>query len=79
MSNLKALDEAANLSITKGKKSLRANVTFCRFLGIVFILVGVFHLMINGMAFLGPDVFLCIFGAALIIGAQVYASALKDN
>ena len=52
----KTLDEAASLSVTKAKKSSKANVTFCRFLGIVFVLVGIIPLVIYGKGLL---LFLC--------------------
>ena len=76
--NLKTLDEAALLSVTKAKKSLIANVMFCRFLGIVFIVVGIIPLFF-GMKSLFLTSFLSIMGVAFIIGGQIYASALKDK
>ena len=78
MKNLKILDEAALLSVTKAKKTLTANVMVCRFLGIAFIIAGIAHLFL-GMKWLMLTAFLSFMGVAFIIGAQIYASALKDK
>ena len=77
MKNLKTLDEAATLGITKTKNSLKANVTFCRFSGAVFILVGVLFLIVFGKPFISVTVLTVFLGVGLFIGAQFFASAIK--
>lgn len=78
LNNLKNIDEAALISITKAQKSLTANVMFCRLLGVVFILIGIFMFFYdrNDLFSFG---FLTVMGLAFVIGSQIYASALKDK
>ncbi|MDH3378853.1 MAG: hypothetical protein OEQ39_18155 [Gammaproteobacteria bacterium] len=79
INNLNTLDEAAILSVTKAKKTLKANVTFGRFLGIIFILVGIISLIILGKDFTVLSLFMGIMGVAFVLGAQIYAYALKEK
>jgi hypothetical protein len=79
MRNLKTLDEAATLGTTKAKNSLKANVIFCRFLGAAFIFAGVLFSIVFGKPFISVTAFTIFMGVAFFIGAQFYASAIKEK
>ena len=78
MAGLLVLDEAAFQSVTKGKKTMNANVMFCRLMGAVFILVGVASLL-GGRRFWPVTGFLVVAGLAMIFGSLIYAKALREN
>ena len=75
---LKALDEAAVISTTKGKRTLKANVMFCIFLGSVFAAMGILLFVLSRAAW-PPAAFLLVMGIALIIGGLIYARALREQ
>ena len=75
---LAALDEAALISTTKGSRTLKANVTFCVFLGSVFALIGVVIVVMSPSAW-PAGAFLLATGMALIIGGMIYARALRER
>jgi hypothetical protein len=78
LDGLLLLDESATLSVTKGKKTLKANVTFCIFMGAVFILIGLVPLIVTRS--LWPlTVFLAVVGLAFMAGGLIYAQALRET
>ena len=73
LANLEILDEAAILTVTNAKKTMVANVWFCRLLGGVFITVG----FVAALWDVGLAAFLVVMGSAVILGGQIYARALR--
>ena len=78
LDGLKTLDEAAIISATKGKRTLKANVTFCLFLGTLFVVIGLLLLLVSRSAW--PfTAFLVVVGLAYMVGGLIYARALREQ
>jgi hypothetical protein len=78
MTGLLKIDEASSEFLSKGKKSLKANVVFCLILGILFILFAVPTFLVTPSIWpLG--LFLGVMGAGFVCGGIVYANALKTK
>ena len=78
LDGLLALDQSATISITKGQKSLKANVLFCLFLGGVFVVIGLL-LSLGGSESWGFAAVVVFFGLSFMGGGLIYARALRDN
>lgn len=78
LDGLLLLDESAILSVTKGKKTLKANVKFCMFVGGVMILIGLVPLLFTPSIW-PLTLFLGVLGLAYMAGGVIYAQALREK
>src|SRR4051812_27924413 len=78
LAGLLLIDEAAALSVTKGKRTMKANVMFCMFLGGIFILIGLVPLLVTPSIW-PLSLFLGVVGLAFMAGGLIYAPALREK
>lgn len=71
-------DEATVLAVTKTKRTLKANVMFCMFLGGVFVVTGLGFYLIIPSGWLVAAV-LSGLGFAFMLGGLIYAHALREG